>query len=41
MAKETNLSSLESNIETSIKEYSELPLPNDCDKLRALQILTQ
>lgn len=41
MAKETNLSSLESNIETSIKEYSELPLPNDCDKLRALQILTK
>jgi len=41
MAKENNLSSLESGIETSLQEYSQMKLPSDCSKLQAIQVLTK
>lgn len=41
MAKETDLSSLESSVKTTIQEYSNISLPNDCSKLQAIQVLTK
>lgn len=41
MAKETNLSSLEESIKTSIEAYSNTELPSDCTKLQAIQVLTK
>ncbi len=39
MAKEIDLSSLESCLNSDIQEYSNLSLPNDCSKLQALQVV--
>lgn len=41
MAKETDLSSLESSVKSTIQEYSNIYLPNDCSKLQAIQVLTK
>lgn len=41
MAKETDLSSLESSVKSTIQEYSNTSLPNDCSKLQAIQVLTK
>lgn len=41
MAKETNLSSLENGLDSTLKGYSELSLPSDCSKLQAIQVLTK
>lgn len=41
MAKETDLSNLESSVKSTIQEYSNISLPNDCNKLQAIQVLTK
>lgn len=41
MAKETDLSNLESSVKSTIQEYSNIYLPNDCSKLQAIQVLTK
>ena len=41
MAKETDLSNLESSVKSTIQEYSNMYLPNDCSKLQAIQVLTK
>ena len=41
MAKETDLSSLETSVKSTIQEYSNIYLPNDCSKLQAIQVLTK
>ena len=41
MAKETDLSNLENSVKSTIQEYSNIYLPNDCSKLQAIQVLTK
>lgn len=41
MKKETDLSSLESGVDLSIKEYSNIPLPDDLTKLQAIQLISK
>lgn len=41
MKKEVDLSAVESGIEQSIKEYSNIPLPDDLTKIQALQIVSK
>lgn len=41
MAKETDLSSIEGSVKSTIQEYSNISLPNDCNKLQAIQVLTK
>lgn len=41
MAKETDLNNLESSVKSTMQEYSNISLPNDCNKLQAIQVLTK
>lgn len=41
MSKTTDLSSLQQSISTSVKEYSNIPMPDDASKLQAIQILAR